>query len=220
MAGVTYFGTSINDSPTIVLEAGAKIENIQGIALGISDGKLALPEAGANVIGLSLFTNDETAEVGDDVTVQVKDIGKWVAGAAVAIGDELTTDAAGKAVKAQDGNFITAVALSAAAEAGTVLTVQIIKAGYKGAAGGGGGTAAKTKLSELEDVEIASPAAGQVLTYDDGSSKWKNQAATEPKVSLSSLTDVQISSPTDTQVLTYVNDDSKWENKAAPAGGA
>ena len=94
----TYFGTSINESPTIIMEAGAKLEDVQGIALAITAGKLAKPSAGANVIGLSLFTNDENVEAGGSLTVQVKDIGKWVAGEAIAVGDELATDAAGKAV--------------------------------------------------------------------------------------------------------------------------
>lgn len=127
----TYFGTSINDSATIVLPAKDKIENAQGIALAIDDGQLVKPTAGANVIGLSLFTNDEEIAVGDDVTVQIKDIGKWVAGGEIAIGDELTTDADGKAVKATTGNFITAIALTKATAAGDVVQVQIIKAGYK-----------------------------------------------------------------------------------------
>ena len=71
----TYFGTSINESPTIIMEAGAKLEDVQGIALAITAGKLAKPSAGANVIGLSLFTNDENIEAGGSLTVQVKDIG-------------------------------------------------------------------------------------------------------------------------------------------------
>jgi predicted ribosome-associated RNA-binding protein Tma20 len=127
----TYFGTSINDSATIVLPAKDKIENAQGIALAIDDGQLVKPTAGANVIGLSLFTNDDEIAAGDDVTVQIKDIGKWIAGGEIAIGDELTTDADGKAVKATAGNFITAVALTKATAAGDVVQVQIIKAGYK-----------------------------------------------------------------------------------------
>ena len=92
-----YFGTSINESPTIVLEAGKDIEGAQGIALAIKNGKAEKPTAGE----------------------------------AVAVGDELTTNAEGKAVKAAAGNFITAVALSAATEAGSVVKVQLIKAGYK-----------------------------------------------------------------------------------------
>ena len=130
----TYLGTSINESPTIVLPAKEKIEGAQGIALAISDGQLTKPTVGANVIGLSLFTNDETVEAGDDITVQVKDIGKWVAGGEIAVGDELTTNADGKAVKAAAGNFITAVALSKATAAGDVIKIQIVKAGYKPAA--------------------------------------------------------------------------------------
>ena len=124
----TYFGTSINESPTIIMEAGAKLEDVQGIALAITAGKLAKPSAGANVIGLSLFTNDENVEAGGSLTVQVKDIGKWVAGEAIAVGDELATDAAGKAT---DGAFIVGIALSAAAKAGTVVSVQLTKSGYK-----------------------------------------------------------------------------------------
>lgn len=127
----TYFGTSINESPTIVMEAGVEIENAQGIALAISNGKVGLPAAGTNVIGLSLFTNDEVIKAGDDVNIQVKDIGKWIAGEEIAAGDELTTDANGKAVKAAEGDFITAIALSSTENAGTVVKVQIIKAGYK-----------------------------------------------------------------------------------------
>ena len=59
-----YFGTSINESPTIVLEAGKDIEGAQGIALAIKNGKAEKPTAGANVIGLSLFTNDEKVKAG------------------------------------------------------------------------------------------------------------------------------------------------------------
>lgn len=126
-----YFGTSINESPTIAMEAGQKIEGAQGIALMIKDGKVEKPTAGVNVIGLSLFTNDETIEAGSDVDIQVKDIGKWVAGEAVAVGDELTTDAEGKAVKVKAGNFISAIALSAATKKDSVVKVQLVKAGYK-----------------------------------------------------------------------------------------
>ncbi len=127
----TYFGTSINESPTVILEAGAKLENVQGIALAITAGKLAKPSAGANVIGLSLFTNDENVEAGGYLTVQVKDIGKWIAGEEITVGDELATNADGKAVKATEGAFIVGTALGAATKAGTVISVQLTKSGYK-----------------------------------------------------------------------------------------
>lgn len=130
----TYFGTSINESPTIVLPAGDKLENARGIALAIKDGAVVKPEAGAHVIGLSLIETDETVEKDIDVDIQVKDIGKWVAGEEIAVGTELAADAEGKAVAAKAGDFIVGVALSNAAESGTWIKVQIIKAGYKPAA--------------------------------------------------------------------------------------
>lgn len=127
----TYFGTSINDSPTIVLPAGEDLKNARGIALAIMDGAVVKPTAGAHVIGLSLIETDETVEKGSDVDIQVKDIGKWVSGEEISVGTELATDTEGKAVAAKAGDFIVGVALSNATEAGTWIKVQIIKAGYK-----------------------------------------------------------------------------------------
>ena len=127
----TYLGTTINESPTINLEAGVDIQKAQGKAVIISGG-LAVPStAGANAIGIIPLSEDEEIKKGSDVTVQVKDIGAWVAGEKIVVGDELTSDASGFAVKATTGNFITAVALTAAVEAGTIIRVQLIKAGYK-----------------------------------------------------------------------------------------
>lgn len=130
MADVTFIGSTINESATVTFKAKAELKGNQGLALALNDGKLELPTAGANVLGLSLFTNDD-AKAGDSLTVQVKDIGKWIAGGVVAAGDELAVDAAGKAVKAAEDKFIVGIALSAAAAAGTVISVQLTKSGYK-----------------------------------------------------------------------------------------
>ncbi len=130
----TYLGSSINESPTIVLPAGERLENARGIALAISGGKVVKPTAGTHVIGLSLIETEETVEKGREVDIQIKDIGKWVAGEEIVIGAELATDANGKAVAAKEGDFIVGVALSSAEKAGTWVKVQIIKAGYKPAA--------------------------------------------------------------------------------------
>lgn len=127
----TYFGTSINESPTIVLPAGDKLENARGIALAVKDGAVIKPAAGAHVIGLSLIETDETVEKGMDVDIQIKDIGKWVAGEEITVGTELATNTEGKAVAAKAGDFIVGMALSSASAAGTWIKVQIIKAGYK-----------------------------------------------------------------------------------------
>lgn len=130
MADVTFIGSTINESATVTFKAKAELKGNQGLALALNEGKLELPAAGANVLGLSLFTNDD-AKAGDSLTVQVKDIGKWIAGGAVAAGDELAVDAAGKAVKVAEGQFIVGIALSAAAAADTVISVQLTKSGYK-----------------------------------------------------------------------------------------
>lgn len=127
----TYFGTSINESPTIVLPAGDTLENARGIALTVKDGAVIKPAAGAHVIGLSLIETDETVEKGMDVDIQIKDIGKWVAGEEITVGTELATNTDGKAVAAKAGDFIVGMALSSASAAGTWIKVQIIKAGYK-----------------------------------------------------------------------------------------
>ncbi len=127
----TYFGSSINDSPTIVLSAGDKLENARGIALAVKDGVAVKPEAGAHVIEISLIETDEMVEKGMDIDIQVKDIGKWTAGEEITAGTELAADAEGRAVAAKAGDFILGVALGNASEAGTWMKVQIIKAGYK-----------------------------------------------------------------------------------------
>ena len=127
----TYLGSSINESPTIVLPAGDKLENARAIALAIKDGAVIKPEAGAHVIGISLIETDETVDKGNDVDIQIKDIGKWVAGEEITVGTEPAADAEGRAVPAKAGDFIVGVALSNASEAGTWVKVQIIKAGYK-----------------------------------------------------------------------------------------
>lgn len=127
----TVLGTAVNPSPTIVMEAGAALTDARYRALAVSSGKLVLPDAGANVIGIAIGETDDSVAVGEDVTVQIKDIGKWEAADAIAIGDELATDATGKAVKATSGAFIVGVALTAASAAGSLVQVQIAKMGYK-----------------------------------------------------------------------------------------
>ena len=77
--------------------------------------------AGENAIGILLANVEETIPADGQMDVQVKDIGRWVAGGAVSAGDELTSDATGKAVKAAAGNFITAIALAAAEKAGDII---------------------------------------------------------------------------------------------------
>lgn len=129
----TYFGTSINESPTVVFPAGEALDDARGIAVTLeNNGTVKKATAGAVVFGLAIIETDDSVAVGDDVDVQIKDIGKWVAGAdGIKTGDLLASDANGKAVVATSGNFIVGVALSAAEKAGTWVKVQINKCGFK-----------------------------------------------------------------------------------------
>lgn len=72
-----------------------------------------------------------------------------------------------------------------------------------GGQGGGSGT-----LDSLSDVVIASPVAGQVLTYNG--TVWANVT---PVSDLESLTDVDLTSPAADNVLQY--NGSQWVNKAS-----
>ena len=131
MSDKTYIGTTINPSPTVIFPANEAIAGARCVALALSDGKLALPAAGAMALGISIGETDANVTAGTEITVQIKDIGKWIAGEAISAGDELATDAAGKAVKAASGKFVMGVALTAAATAGSLVQVQLAKMGYK-----------------------------------------------------------------------------------------
>ena len=124
---MSYYGTTINDSAVIVVKAGEEIP-APALAVG-ADGKVAT--AGKNAIGIALPGCDDKATVGDDLGVQIKDIGTWTVGEAVAYGDELAVGAGGKAVKATAKSFIVGIALEAATKADQRIAVQIVKAGYK-----------------------------------------------------------------------------------------
>lgn len=114
-----YIGTSINESPVITEKASAVITDGAMLAVSMDGDGVKLPaEAGAVAVGLLIPGTEATVAVGDDVTLQVKDMGLWKTGAAIAAGDLLTPDAAGKATKAADGNFILAQALETATAAG------------------------------------------------------------------------------------------------------
>lgn len=127
-----FIGTSINESAVISAKAGAAISNgaMLAAAMGSTGTVSVVGTAGAEAVGLIIPETDATIASGDDVTVQVKDIGLWIAGAAVNAGAMLMSDANGKATTATAGKFILAQALEAASAAGQVIRVQIIKAGY------------------------------------------------------------------------------------------
>ena len=160
-----YLSTGINDTPTIVGKATNAIANGAFLAAKFDEnGGIVLAGAGDNALGLLLATTLDNVAAGEDVSIQIKDIGLWKTGAAVAAGAELTSDANGKAVTAGVGNFVTAIALEAATGADQVIKVQVVKYGAKPG----------TTLNDLTDVTIAAPADAQVLKYEAATTQWKN----------------------------------------------
>ena len=126
-----YLSTGINDSSTIVRKATGAIASgaFKAVKFDANGGIVTGGVAGEKTIGLLIATTPEAVAAGEDVTIQIKDIGLWEAGAAIKAGDELTTSATGTAAVAAAGNYVLAVALEAAAAPGAVIKIQIVKSG-------------------------------------------------------------------------------------------
>ena len=131
MAKRNFNGSQINQSVTIAEQAGAAIDDVRNLILKYdengdvvvaTDGTAPIVEAGYNDI-----SGAESGKVakGDQVDVQIKDIGYILAGGAIKKGEEVTATA-GKATKAADGDYVIGVALSNAAE-NDYVRVQISK---------------------------------------------------------------------------------------------
>lgn len=113
-----YMSSGINSSPTIAVPAAADMQEIGGKAAKYdADGNLVIcGTAGEQAIGIVTIDNDAEIKKGDIVTVQIKDMGLAALGVSVKAGDELTTDASGKFVKAADGQYVRAIAKTTGAE--------------------------------------------------------------------------------------------------------
>lgn len=129
---MAYTTTQINDS-AVIAEFAASTLTAPGTKAAAYDGngKVVLAGASSVPVGVCIITSDDAIAAGEQVDIQIKDIGLWTAGAAVAKGAELCSDAAGKAITATTGKFILAIALEAATKADEIISVQIVKAGYK-----------------------------------------------------------------------------------------
>lgn len=126
MANRNFNGVQINQSVTISEKAGAAIEDVRNRILAYDgDGNVILAADGAAVpagiaiieAGMNDISGKESGKVaaGDDVDIQIKDIGYVLAGEAIAKGAEVMAST-GLAVPATDGNYVVGIALSAAAK--------------------------------------------------------------------------------------------------------
>lgn len=126
MANRNFNGLQINKSETIVEQAGIDIEDVRNRIMAYDkDGNVVLAADGSAVlVGIALIeagVNDISGvesgkvNVGDDVDIQIKDIGYILAGGDIAKGDEITASS-GLAVKAESGDYVVGIALSVVAK--------------------------------------------------------------------------------------------------------
>lgn len=126
MANRNFNGVQINQSVTIVEQAGAEIADVRNRIMAYDkDGNVVLAADGSVVpVGIALIesgSNDisgvESGKVnaGDDVDIQIKDIGYILAGGEIAKGNEVTASS-GLAVKAESGDYVVGIALSVVAK--------------------------------------------------------------------------------------------------------
>jgi hypothetical protein len=133
----TFTTSGIQESITITKKAAAAVDDVRGRAFTIdANGNAALAtDATKPIIGIGLLTagasnsmdgKDGAANKGDDIDLQVKEMGYGMAGAAIAAGAELTTDTHGNLIPATGSSYIVATALESAAS-GAMVFVQITK---------------------------------------------------------------------------------------------
>ena len=197
-----YFGASVNESPVIALPANAAIEGGAMLAVTLSETGLAIAKKGEAAIGILIAETDDIG-VGETATIQVKDIGLWKAGAAINAGALLASDANGKAVTAEDGDFILAQALEAATEDGHIIKVQIIKAGKSGSGGAGPDMSQYQKKITVTGILKCDDGDGTITAATEGTDYSKVKK-------LADLEDVEgTDAPGDGKVLKYQTD--KWK---------
>ena len=118
-----FNGTQINQSVTIVEQAGAEIADCRNRIMKYDEnGNVVLATAGTDIpVGVALIEagyNDISGvesgkvAVGDDVDIQIKDIGFVIAGAEIKKGQEVAAGADGKAAVAVAGDYVLGIALN------------------------------------------------------------------------------------------------------------
>lgn len=131
-----FNGTQINGSSTISEVAGADMADCRNRIMKYDEnGNVVLAAGGSDIpVGIALIEagiNDisgkESGKVaaGDDVDIQVKDIGYVLAGGEIGKGCEITAGADGVAMAAEAGDYVVGIALTAVLAAGEYCRVQI-----------------------------------------------------------------------------------------------
>lgn len=135
--GKNFNGAYINQSVTIVEKSGADIADVRNRIMKYDpDGNVVLAATGADIpVGIAIIeagyndiSGDQSGKVtkGNDVDIQIKDIGFVVAGTEIKKGQEVTSGTDGKAAVATATNYVLGIALNSVAKGGHC-KVQITK---------------------------------------------------------------------------------------------
>lgn len=123
-----FQNSQVNDTATITEKAGAAIDDVRGRLVKYNaSGDVVLCEAGDTPLGVAIVTNSATHVQGEFVDVQIRYNGLVMAGAAIAKGDVLASDANGKAVKATAGAATIGIALEAAKGADSIIRFALAR---------------------------------------------------------------------------------------------
>lgn len=130
---MNYFGASINQTPTVAEQAGESIKNGAFLIVKYdNNGNVAICDTeGELATGVLLTETTKELVPGEDVTIQIKEIGLVKAGSAIKKGREVMTDSKGRAVPAASGKFVLGYAMQEAAAENDIIQVDIRKSGYK-----------------------------------------------------------------------------------------
>ena len=130
---MNYFGASINTSSVIAEIASTTIQNGAFCAVKYDEnGDVVLCDtAGELTAGILLPETAEKINAGEDVTVQIKDIGLCKAGAEIKKGQEVMVDTKGRVIPATAGKFVIGYAMKNATAENEIIEVDIRKCGYK-----------------------------------------------------------------------------------------
>lgn len=130
---MNYFGASINTSSVVTEIAGADIENAAFCAVKYDEnGNVVLCDTeGEIVAGIVLPETTQKISAGEDITIQIKDIGLCKVGAEIKKGQEVMVDTKGRVVPATAGKFVVGYAVTTASAENEVIQVDIRKCGYK-----------------------------------------------------------------------------------------
>lgn len=119
-----FNGVQINQSATVVEMAGAEIADCRNRAMVYDgDGNVILATDGTKpILGIALIesgwndisgSKSGSVAAGDDVDIQIKDIGYILAGAEISKGAEVTSGANGLAAAASSGDYVLGIAMDA-----------------------------------------------------------------------------------------------------------